>query len=86
MRHPARAVLEPVGGQGPQHLVNEFGAAIAAGEAEVVMIIGSEAISTARHFAERDDKPDFTEHVDGQLEDRGHQIDQFISEYTSSTG
>ena len=39
---PARAVLEPVGGQGPQKLVTEFGGAIAAGKADVVMIIGSE--------------------------------------------
>ena len=38
------------------------------------MIIGSEPGSTARYFADRDDKPDFTEHVGGQLEDRGHQI------------
>src|SRR6202008_2296473 len=30
---PARAILEVVGGQGPQHLVNEFAHAIAAGEA-----------------------------------------------------
>ena len=29
-----------------------------------------------RYFAKRDDKPDFTEHIDGQLEDRGHQIYQ----------
>ena len=28
---PARAVLEPIGGQGPQHVVTEFSAAIAAG-------------------------------------------------------
>ena len=28
---PARAILEPIGGQGPQHLVTEFASAIAAG-------------------------------------------------------
>ena len=28
--NPARAILEPVGGQGPQHLVNEFARAIGA--------------------------------------------------------
>jgi acetyl-CoA C-acetyltransferase len=83
---PARAVLEPVGGQGPQKLVTEFGGAIAAGKADVVMIIGSEPGSTARYFAERDDKPDFTEHVDGQLEDRGHQLFGYISEYTIAHG
>ena len=46
-----RAVLEVSGGQAPQHLVNEFAAAIAAGRAEVVLLFGSEAISTIEHFA-----------------------------------
>ena len=83
---PARSVIEPVGGQGPQKLVTEFGTAIANGDADVVMIIGSEPGSTARHFAKRDDKPDFSEHIDGQLEDRGHQIHQYIGEYTIKHG
>ncbi len=48
---PARVVLEPVGGQGPQKLVTEAGNAIAAGEADVVMIMGSEPGSTARFLA-----------------------------------
>ena len=39
---PARVVLEPVGGQGPQKLVTEAGNAIVAGDADVVMIMGSE--------------------------------------------
>ena len=38
---PARAVLEPVGGQGPQKLVTEFAGAIATGEIDVAMILGS---------------------------------------------
>ena len=83
---PARVVLEPVGGQGPQKLVTEAGNAIAAGEADVVLIMGSEPGSTARYFADRDDKPDFTEHVEGQLEDRGHQISSYIDEYTIQHG
>ncbi|OBF65366.1 acetyl-CoA acetyltransferase [Mycobacterium sp. 852002-51971_SCH5477799-a] len=83
---PARVVLEPVGGQGPQKLVTEAGNAIAAGEADVVMIMGSEPGSTARYFADRDDKPDFTEHVEGQLEDRGHQISSYIDAYTIQHG
>jgi acetyl-CoA C-acetyltransferase len=83
---PARVVLEPVGGQGPQKLVTEAGNAIVAGDADVVMIMGSEPGSTARYFANRDDKPDFTEHVDGQLEDRGHQIFSYIEEYTIQHG
>ncbi len=43
---PARAVLEPLGGQGPQHLVTEFAGVIASGAAEVVMIFGSENTSS----------------------------------------
>lgn len=83
---PARVVLEPVGGQSPQKLVTEAGNAIAAGDADVVMIMGSEAGSTARYFANRDDKPDFTEHIEGQLEDRGHQIFSYIDDYTIQHG
>jgi len=83
---PARVVLEPVGGQSPQKLVTEAGNAIVAGDADVVVIMGSEPGSTARYFANRDDKPDFNEHVDGQLEDRGHQIFSYIDDYTIQHG
>ena len=83
---PARVVLEPVGGQSPQKLVAEAGTAIVAGNADVVMIMGSEPGSTAKYFANRDDKPDFTENVDGQLDDRGHQIYNYIDEYTVTHG
>jgi len=72
---PRRAVLEVVGGQSPQHLVNEFAAVVAAGGAEVVLLFGSEAISTARHLAAATDRPDFTEHAEGDLEDRGYALD-----------
>ena len=84
---PARVVLEPVGGQSPQKLVTEAGNAIVAGDADVVMIMGSEPGSTARYFANgKGRKPDFTEHVDGQLEDRGHQIFSYIDDYTIQHG
>jgi acetyl-CoA C-acetyltransferase len=83
---PARVVLEPVGGHSPQKLVTEAGNAIVAGAADVVMIIGSEPGSTAKYFADRDDKPDFAEHVHGQLEDRGHQIFSYVDEYTVQHG
>jgi acetyl-CoA C-acetyltransferase len=69
--NPRRAILEVAGGQSPQHLVTELCGVIAAGEAEVVLLFGSEAISTARHLAKAQVRPDFTEHVDGDLEDRG---------------
>src|SRR5271163_1347794 len=68
---PARAILEIVGGQGPQHLISELAAEIAAGRSEAALIFGSDATSTLRHFAQTEAKPDFTETVDGDLEDRG---------------
>jgi acetyl-CoA C-acetyltransferase len=83
---PTRAVLEPIGGNGPQKVVTEFAGAIAAGDIEVALILGSEPGSTAKYFADRDDKPDFTEHVGGQLEDRGYGFEQYMSEYTASHG
>ncbi|MBF6146314.1 acetyl-CoA acetyltransferase [Nocardia nova] len=77
---PARAVLEVVGGQGPQHLLTEFAADIAAGRLESVLITGSDAISTERHYAGRDDRPDFTETAAGPLEDRGFGYESFVDD------
>ena len=79
---PARAILEIVGGQGPQHLISELAAQIAAGGSDVALVFGSDATSTLRHFAKAENKPDFTETVDGHLEDRGHGIEKLISRYT----
>jgi len=83
---PARAILEIVGGQGPQHLISELAAQIAAGGSDVALVFGSDATSTLRHFAAptstAEHKPDFSETVDGDLEDRGHGIEKFISRYT----
>jgi acetyl-CoA C-acetyltransferase len=87
---PERAILEVSGGQGPQHLVNEFAAVIAAGRAEVVLLVGAEAISTVEHFAGKggDDpgKPDFTEHADGSLEDRGYGLEGLVSRHLAAHG
>jgi acetyl-CoA C-acetyltransferase len=83
---PAHAILEVVGGQGPQKLANEFAGAIAAGNADVVMLFGSENTSSLRYFADREDKPDHSETVDGQLEDRGYGYDGLFSEYTVAHG
>jgi acetyl-CoA C-acetyltransferase len=69
--NPARAILEPVGGQGPQHLVNEFSQSIARGEISMALLCGSEAISTVRHLAGKGEKRDWSVTVGGQLEDRG---------------
>lgn len=76
---PRRAIWEVVGGQGPQHLVNEFAHAIAAGEMEMALMIGSEAISTVRHLAGKGETRDWKETVGGQLEDRGYGMDGLLT-------
>lgn len=83
---PARAVLEVIGGQSPQHLITEFAGEIAAGKTDVVLVMGSENTSSLRYFDGRDDKPDHAETVDGQLEDRGYGYDGIFDEYTVRHG
>lgn len=76
---PARAILEVTGGQGPQHLVHELGSAIARGDAEVVLLVGSEAISTTRHLAGSENQPDFSDDPGGTVEDRGYGLRGIIT-------
>src|SRR5215468_5132571 len=83
---PARAVLEVVGGQAPQHLVNEFAGAIAAGRSDATLIFGSEAISTIEHYAQAEDRPDFSEHAEGSLEDRGYALRGLVSMQLAAHG
>ncbi|MBV9203898.1 MAG: enoyl-CoA hydratase/isomerase family protein [Actinobacteria bacterium] len=83
---PARAVLEVTGGQAPQHLVNEFAAVIAADGSEVTLLFGSEAISTVERYAKAGDRPDFTEHSPGTLEDRGYGLGGIISMHQAAHG
>ena len=79
---PGRAILEVVGGQGPQHLITELAGEIAAGRSDVALIFGSDATSTTRYFAPTDNRPDSSETVDGSLEDRGHGLDRLVTRYT----
>jgi acetyl-CoA C-acetyltransferase len=68
---PRHAVLEPVGGQGPQHLVSELANRIGQGELSAALICGAEAVSTVRHLMSRGESRDWSETVEGELEDRG---------------
>jgi acetyl-CoA C-acetyltransferase len=76
---PARAILEVSGGQSPQHLVTEMCRTIAAGGSRAALVFGAEAISTVRHLAGTENAPDFSEHVDGDLEDRGFGLRGLVS-------
>ena len=77
---PRRAVLEVVGGQSPQRLVSETAGLIAAGEVDAALLVGAEAMSTMRALLATDEaeRPDWTEHVGGQLEDRGLGLDDLL--------
>ena len=68
---PKRAILEVVGGQGPQHLVNEIAGRIAEGEIGMALLVGSESISTVRHLQTRGETRDWAETIGGEMEDRG---------------
>ncbi|MDZ4375962.1 MAG: acetyl-CoA acetyltransferase [Phenylobacterium sp.] len=76
---PKRAIWEVVGGQGPQHLVNEFAHAIAAGEMDMALMVGSEAISTVRHLMTKGETRDWKEEIGGQVEDRGYGVEGLLT-------
>ncbi|MDY6808735.1 MAG: acetyl-CoA acetyltransferase [Actinomycetota bacterium] len=74
---PRSAVLGVTGGQTPQSLLTEFAGTIAAGRSSAVLLFGAEVMSTVRHLMATtadDARPDFTEQVGGQLDDRGFDI------------
>ncbi|WP_019927496.1 acetyl-CoA acetyltransferase [Nocardia sp. BMG111209] len=83
---PAHAILEVGGGQSSQHLVIELARAIADGTCRAAAVFGSEAISTARHLATADPRPDFTETRGGQLADRGYGLSGMVSRYSAAHG
>ena len=76
--NPARAILEVVGGQGPQRLVGELASEIAAGRSKLAAIVGSEAISTMRALLARGETRDWSEVRRGTLEDRGPGYDGVV--------
>ena len=70
--NPKRAILEIVGGQGPQRLVSELAAEIAAGRSKLAAMVGAEAISTVRALVARGEQRDWSETRRGDIEDRGY--------------
>jgi acetyl-CoA C-acetyltransferase len=83
---PARAILEVTGGQAPQHLVTELAGTIAAGFGEVALAFGAEAISTVQRYAGAADRPDFAEHAEGSIEDRGYGLEGMFSPRLAAHG
>ncbi len=76
--NPARAILSTTGGQYNQKLVGEFAQDIAEGRSECAAIVGSEAISTVLALSAKGEKPDWSEEVEGELEDRGFGLEGML--------
>lgn len=83
---PARAILETIGGQTPQHLLTEMCRTIAEGRSSAALIFGAEAMSTVRHLAGSQNPPDFNETIDGSLEDRGYGLRGLVSVFRATHG
>lgn len=69
--NPAHAILSVVGGQSPQQLVNEMSNKIAAGDSDVALITGSEAIAAMKAALRAGETLNWDDAAEGQLEDRG---------------
>ncbi len=82
---PRRAIYTPAGGQSPQSLVNEFSEAIFDGEAELVLLTGSEAIRAMKTALRGSMELDWSGDVDGDLEDRGFGT-RMLNEYEIANG
>ncbi|MEM1152196.1 MAG: acetyl-CoA acetyltransferase, partial [Pseudomonadota bacterium] len=68
---PDRLIYSSVGGQSPQELVNAFAAAIHAGEAECVLIAGSEANKASKAARRHGVEINWADGVETPCEDRG---------------
>lgn len=84
--NPDRAILEVVGGQGPQKLIGELAQDIAQGKSECAAIVGSEAISTMLALLKTGDHPDWSEDMDGQFEPRGFGMSGMIEKTAIANG
>ena len=83
---PRVAVWEKAGGNTPQQLVNEFCARLAAGEFRMVLLAGAENISTARWLQAEGKHADWSETVDGQVENRGTGLYSLMHRYNVRHG
>ncbi len=69
--NPRTAIYGREGGHSPQRFVNEFAEKIAAGEMSLGLIAGAEATGIMKQAMKSGLTLDWSEHVEGQLDDRG---------------
>ncbi|MFM0245618.1 enoyl-CoA hydratase-related protein [Paraburkholderia sediminicola] len=83
---PRIAVWEKGGGDSPQKLVNEFCARLANGECRMVLIAGAENISTARWLKAEGQTADWSETVEGSVDNRGMGLHGLVYRYNTAHG
>ncbi|MCA8348476.1 enoyl-CoA hydratase-related protein [Burkholderia cepacia] len=83
---PRIVVWEKGGGDSPQKLVNEFCARLAEGECRMVLIAGAENISTARWLQAEGKTADWSETVDGSVDNRGMGLHGLVYRYNTRHG
>jgi len=77
--NPAHAIYDSVGGDSPQKLVSEMAEKLYSGEYQMALIAGGEAIANTKASAKQKVALNWTEDIEGQLEDRGHSGKKLIT-------
>ncbi len=77
--NPKFAIYDSVGGHSPQKLVSEFAEKLADGQCELVLLAGGEAIANAKAATKQKVQLDWSESIEGQLEDRGRSGGKLIT-------
>ncbi|MGH6631813.1 MAG: enoyl-CoA hydratase-related protein, partial [Sphingopyxis sp.] len=83
---PRTAILEKAGGQSPLVLLADLGERLRRGEGAAALLFGSEAISTVRHLATKGESRDWSETIEGEMEDKGRGLEGLVSLYANVHG
>jgi acetyl-CoA C-acetyltransferase len=83
---PKTAILEKAGGQSPLTLLVDLAERLQAGEGRAALLFGSEAISTVRHLKANGEERDWSETLDGEMEDHGRGLEGLVSLYSNAHG
>lgn len=83
---PTTAIWEKSGGNTPQQLVSEMAERLALGEFRMVLLAGAENISTARWLQQQGASADWSETVEGTVENRGQGLQGMVKRYNRRHG
>lgn len=83
---PNLAIWAQAGGNTPQTLVSEMFDRIGSGELSMVLLAGSEAVSTIRSLMQAGEKVDWSENLDEPVEDRGSGMEGLVEQALMAHG